>query len=316
MRFNPPPGWPPAPEGWSPSEGWLPDKSWPTVPPGWKLWIEDPRPPAPPLAQEAMPSAPREPSVIGRSLLRNTIFASVASIMGSIGFQYIIDTGTTFSGFVTGILAAFIFFWCLWTPAALLELYITKRHSRHWVFWPHGLAMAAAVIAIAGNEANPGQSPMFRHVLSIQAATVGLLYYLICALAFLTPVSIAILIMNVMASQTQRDSASSTTKYHQAAVSNLSVRAHFARLHTTPSRDAAALAVSIVTAIASLVQGLDIRDIGRTVLALAAGAAGLYALFKLPNVRRSSNETTSQQLRAVGNHSKPPSPPPGAQSGL
>ena len=315
MRFNPPPGWPPPPEGWSPPKGWLPDKSWPPVPPGWRLWIEDPRPPASPLAQEAVPSAPREPSVIGRALLRNTIFASVASIIGSIGFQYIIHVGTTFSGFITGLLAAFIFFWCLRTPAALLELYITKRHSRRWVFWPHGLAMAAAVLAIAGNEANPGRSPMFHHVLSIQAATVGLLYYLICALVFLIPVSIAILIMNVMASRAGRDNASPSLKPHQA-IGDLSIRAHFARLFRTPSRDAAALAVSIVTAIASLVQGLDIRDIGRTVVALAAGAAGLYALFKLPNVRQNSNETISQQLRAGGKHSKSPSPPTGAQSGL
>jgi len=41
-RFNPPPGWPPAPQGFAPPPGWQPDASWPPVPPGWSLWIEDP----------------------------------------------------------------------------------------------------------------------------------------------------------------------------------------------------------------------------------------------------------------------------------
>lgn len=41
MRLNPPPGWPPVPEGWVPPPGWQPDPSWPDPPPGWNLWIED-----------------------------------------------------------------------------------------------------------------------------------------------------------------------------------------------------------------------------------------------------------------------------------
>lgn len=45
-RFNPPPGWPPAPEGWSPPAGWAPDPSWPAPPPGWQLWIDDVAPAA------------------------------------------------------------------------------------------------------------------------------------------------------------------------------------------------------------------------------------------------------------------------------
>ncbi len=40
-RFNPPPGWPPAPEGWTPPPGWSPDPSWPDPPPGWQLWIDE-----------------------------------------------------------------------------------------------------------------------------------------------------------------------------------------------------------------------------------------------------------------------------------
>lgn len=301
MRFNPPPGWPPAPEGWRPGAGWRPDESWPPVPPGWKIWIEDPRSLVSPLVQESASPAPRKSSVIGRALLRNTIFAAVASIIGPIGFKDLANPGTTFSGFVTGVLAAFIFFWGLRVPTALLELYITKRHSRRWIFWPHGLALGTAVVAIAGNEANPGRSPVFRHVLSIQAATVGLLYYLICALAYMILATIVILIINLVPSRTGTGSspsrvAESVTATSPQAVTNRGVRSRIARVYRTRNRDAAVLAVSIVTAVAGLVQGLDIHDIGRTILALAVGATGLFWLYKLPNTKKASDEIDSPQL--------------------
>lgn len=39
-RFNPPPGWPPAPSPeWLPGRGWQPDPSWPDPPPGWPLVV-------------------------------------------------------------------------------------------------------------------------------------------------------------------------------------------------------------------------------------------------------------------------------------
>jgi hypothetical protein len=41
LRFNPPPGWPPVPEGFTPQPGWQPDPSWPPPPPGWQLWVSD-----------------------------------------------------------------------------------------------------------------------------------------------------------------------------------------------------------------------------------------------------------------------------------
>jgi hypothetical protein len=52
-RFNPPPGWPPAPAGWVAPPGWQPDPSWPEPPPGWQLWVED-RPAISPKAQDAL----------------------------------------------------------------------------------------------------------------------------------------------------------------------------------------------------------------------------------------------------------------------
>lgn len=41
LVFNPPPGWPRPPDGWSPPRGWTPDPSWPEPPPGWQLWIAE-----------------------------------------------------------------------------------------------------------------------------------------------------------------------------------------------------------------------------------------------------------------------------------
>jgi hypothetical protein len=45
MRFNPAPGWPPPPKGFTPGPGWRPDPSWPPAPPGWQLWVSDDRVP-------------------------------------------------------------------------------------------------------------------------------------------------------------------------------------------------------------------------------------------------------------------------------
>lgn len=41
LVFNPPPGWPKPPSGWTPPKGWTPDPSWPEPPPGWQLWIAE-----------------------------------------------------------------------------------------------------------------------------------------------------------------------------------------------------------------------------------------------------------------------------------
>jgi hypothetical protein len=254
---------------------------------------------------EAVSPAFRRSSILGRTILRNTIFAAVASIIGPIGFQ---DASPklahTFAGFITSVLGAFVFFWCLRIPAAVLELYITKGHSRRWTFWPHGLAVVVAVVAIAGNEARPGKTPMFRNVVSIQAATVGLLYYLILGLVFLVVASIAVLVMDLTVSRARRDAVHpSRSSTLPETVSKHRIRSHISRLYRTPSRDATVLSISIITAIAGLVQSLDIHHIGRTFLALASGALGLYLLYKLPNVRQGCNETESLQARTVGKHS-------------
>lgn len=40
-RFNPAPGWPPTPEGWTPPKGWTHPNEWPSSPAGWLFWVDD-----------------------------------------------------------------------------------------------------------------------------------------------------------------------------------------------------------------------------------------------------------------------------------
>jgi hypothetical protein len=65
-RLNPPPGWPPVPDGFVPAPGWQPDPSWPAPPPGWQLWLpadgssapsSAPASPPPPAAPSPAPAA-------------------------------------------------------------------------------------------------------------------------------------------------------------------------------------------------------------------------------------------------------------------
>jgi hypothetical protein len=51
VRLNPPPGWPPAPDGWLPPPGWRPDPSWPPPPPGWQLYLPIAEPVTDPIDQ-------------------------------------------------------------------------------------------------------------------------------------------------------------------------------------------------------------------------------------------------------------------------
>ena len=46
MKFNPPPNWPPFPEGWVPPPGWQAPAEWPNPPWGWVVWLPDDSPPA------------------------------------------------------------------------------------------------------------------------------------------------------------------------------------------------------------------------------------------------------------------------------
>lgn len=60
-RFNPPPGWPPAPDGWLPPDGWQVPADLPAPPPGWQMVIDDE---APAGALPVMPGHGADPVVI------------------------------------------------------------------------------------------------------------------------------------------------------------------------------------------------------------------------------------------------------------
>lgn len=53
MRFNPPPGWPVPPPGWTPPPGWVPDPSLPPAPAGWQWWVPSGPVPGPAMAPAA-----------------------------------------------------------------------------------------------------------------------------------------------------------------------------------------------------------------------------------------------------------------------
>ena len=56
LEFNPPPGWPKPPLGWTPPKGWTPDPNWPSPPVGWELWV----------SREGTPKASSEPAIISK----------------------------------------------------------------------------------------------------------------------------------------------------------------------------------------------------------------------------------------------------------
>ena len=89
-RFNPPPGWPPAPEGWSPGPGWAPDPAWSPLPPGWQLWIEEPAASGVPLdptslSAEPAPVAQADPKRAWYRKKRFLIPIGVVLLVGFVG---------------------------------------------------------------------------------------------------------------------------------------------------------------------------------------------------------------------------------------
>lgn len=91
-RFNPAPGWPAAPEGWTPQPGWKPDPRWPPAPPGWQLWVDDATP-SPPvtLSQAAAPPLQVPPSATPRPWYKKKRFlipigvVALSAFFGSLG---------------------------------------------------------------------------------------------------------------------------------------------------------------------------------------------------------------------------------------
>lgn len=84
-RFNPAPGWPVPPSGWTPPEGWVPDPSWPAAPPGWQFWIEEPGTGAPVGVPPVQPMGPAPAPRRGGCLRALLVLAFVILGVGLVG---------------------------------------------------------------------------------------------------------------------------------------------------------------------------------------------------------------------------------------
>lgn len=102
MRYNPPPNWPPAPEGWQPPAGWQPDPSWGPAPAGWSIWLNDDGTPSGPVYGTA--SAPYGVPPVAKKkghAVRNVFLVIVLIIIGGSIAAGVSSNGTTDTPVVT-----------------------------------------------------------------------------------------------------------------------------------------------------------------------------------------------------------------------
>ena len=108
VRFNPPPGWPPVPEGWLPPQGWAPDPAWPDAPPGWSFYTDAARP----LHRRFSPVVLVVAATVAVLLVVATV-SVVSSVTGHETFEITVDdfaysvqvTGTDRPTAVNGLIA-------------------------------------------------------------------------------------------------------------------------------------------------------------------------------------------------------------------
>lgn len=97
LRFNPAPGWPPAPPDFLPDLNWHPDPSWPPAPEGWKLIVDDPYAaplPVPPPGSYPVPPAPGVDGYAIASLVTALLGAPlIAVILGLVARRRIRESG-------------------------------------------------------------------------------------------------------------------------------------------------------------------------------------------------------------------------------
>jgi uncharacterized membrane protein YhaH (DUF805 family) len=183
LRFNPPPGWPPPPEGFVPPPGWQPDPSWPPPPPGWRLWVDDQQmpgqgqapptvPPGPPPGSWQPPGPPPsqdyDPRGPGGAYAQP---GSEYTQSGSPGFPYAPGgqqppsgkaSGLAITSFVLGLLGVVILS-PVFGVLALRRIKRTGQRGRGLAI--AGIVLSAAwivlfvVIAVVGNLGNATRSP-------------------------------------------------------------------------------------------------------------------------------------------------------------
>jgi hypothetical protein len=90
-RLNPPPGWPPVPDGFVPPPGWQPDPAWPPAPPGWQLWVQDDAEPpgAPALAPGAFYTADKPAAGTNGFAIASFILGLLSVVLLSVIFGII-----------------------------------------------------------------------------------------------------------------------------------------------------------------------------------------------------------------------------------
>ena len=83
-RFNPPPNWPAAPEGWVPPQGWQPDPAWGPAPAGWSLWVDEAgHPAAAPVATAAYAAAAPAPAAVAKRnwFMRHKVLTGLGALV-------------------------------------------------------------------------------------------------------------------------------------------------------------------------------------------------------------------------------------------
>ncbi|WP_456845465.1 LppU/SCO3897 family protein [Cellulomonas sp. P5_C6] len=111
MKFNPPPNWPPPPEGFTPEPGWTPDPMLPAPPPGWQLWVED----SVPLAGESTNAARHHKQAV------TSFWVGIAFFLGGAISTVVTSNSTTgvywYGGMIFGV-------------ASLVRAFTAYRSSR------------------------------------------------------------------------------------------------------------------------------------------------------------------------------------------
>lgn len=117
-----PPGWPPAPKGWSPDPEWQPDPSWPDAPAGWRWW------------RPAMSGRAQRVGELGTWI--GLVFALCLA-----GGLYLHDTGVDGPGVVPAMLA---------TLGGLAGVSVVVGVRQQGTAWWTGLVYSVAFAWVAG----------------------------------------------------------------------------------------------------------------------------------------------------------------------
>lgn len=95
VRFNSPPGWPPAADGWVPTPSTPPDPTWPAPPPGWAFYVDEHGAPVTPPPGAWQPPTPVGAPAAPAGPARKHTGCIVAGCLGALvlGVVVLVATG-------------------------------------------------------------------------------------------------------------------------------------------------------------------------------------------------------------------------------